>query len=132
MVDALTVFFAGMTIALAGSAALLLYPVYAYASNVLYSRGVTVLAASLLALTVGWLLGYAQAYSLVQWQSLDLLTQSLFTLSSALFLWANWEFARDFVVLDDRELPDMGAYDDRAASGGFEQVIEEGSAEGER
>lgn len=122
MVEATAVLFGVLSAALVGSALLVLYPVYAHAENVMYTRGVVVLAASLLTLTAGWVAGNVLYYGVVEVATLGALPQALFTLSSALFLWANWEFARDLLQLDDRDVPaDFG---DGEAVGGFEEAFE--------
>lgn len=131
MVRPTTVLFLAMSVTLVVSTVLLLYPAYAYSENVLYTRGVKLVAASLLTLTTGWIVSDVLYYGVVEVGGLGVLPQLFFTLSSALFLWANWEFAKDFVVLEEQELPANIAPDDQAAPGGFEQAIEDGSGEGE-
>lgn len=131
MVRPTTVLFLAMSVALVASTLLLLYPAYAYSENVLYTRGVKLVAASLVTLTSGWVVSDVLYYGVVEVSGLGVIPQVFFTLSSGLFLWANWEFAKDFIVLEEQEIPDTFARDDGVAPGGFEQAIEDGSGEGE-
>jgi hypothetical protein len=84
---------------------------------VLYPRGVKLLSASLLALVVGWLTNDLVSYGVVDAAVLRTVAQASFTTASTLFLWANWEFASDFVRLTEESEFDTPAGDPTA---GFE------------
>jgi hypothetical protein len=117
MVAPTTALFLGMSATLVVSAVLQLYPTYKYAQNVLYPRGVKLLSASLLALVVGWLTNDLVSYGVVDAAVLRTVAQASFTTASTLFLWANWEFASDFVRLTEESEFDTPAGDPTA---GFE------------
>lgn len=101
MVEPTTAIFLGISVTLVVSSILLLYPTYAFAQNVMYERGVKLLAASLLALTLGWLTSDLVSYGIVDAPVLAVVDQAFFTAAGGIYLWATWEFASDFVRFED-------------------------------
>ena len=118
MVAPTTAIFLGMSATLVVSAVLQLYPTYMYAQNVLYPRGVKLLSATLLALVVGWLTNDLVSYGVVDAAVLRTVAQASFTTAGALFFWANWEFASDFVRLTEEPEFDTPAGDPAVGFGG--------------
>lgn len=105
------------TTALVIVSVLLAYPVVAYARNVAHTRGLVLLSAAFLTLTVTYVASFVYRTSAVS-AALDLL-------SALLAAAGTWEFARPFVRADDRDVGTVETIETAAgesAAGGFESA----------
>lgn len=109
MVDSLTLAYLAQTGILLLGSLLLLYPVAAYARNVAYTEGVVALSASLLLLTVSYVLG---ALRVALW------VRNGISLASAVAgLVGIWYFAQSFLTIEGED-PAVGT--PPAEGGGFD------------
>lgn len=111
MNDFLTFAFVAQTTALVIASLLILYPVIAYAHNVAHTRGLLLLSAGFLTLTVSYIVSVV----------FDMGVESaVLDLAAALLAAAGtWEFARPFVRFGDTEFE---APTTDETSGGFESA----------
>ena len=111
MTDLVTFAFIAQTTALVIASLLILYPVATHAHNVAHTRGLILLSAGFLTLTVSY----------VAWVVFDMGVESAaLDLAAALLAAAGiWEFARPFVRFGDTEF-ETPTIDE--ASGGFENA----------
>ncbi|UPV73697.1 hypothetical protein M0R89_14260 [Halorussus limi] len=109
--DLVSFVFIAQTTMLVITSVLLAYPVVTYARNVAHTRGLLLLAAAFLVLTVSYVASVPLGMSLAS-AVLDLT-------ASVLAAAGIWQFARPFVQLDDQdvETPTVGD-----ATGGFESA----------
>ena len=111
MSDLSSFVFIAQTTMLVIASVLLVYPTVAYARNVAYTRGLLLLAAAFLSLTVSYVASIPLGLSLVS---------AVLDLSASVLAAAGiWQFARPFVHVDDRGVETPTVND---ASGGFESA----------
>lgn len=101
----------GQTVALVTLSLLVVYPVYAHAENVMHTRGVVLVAVTLLVFTASSLVDQFTPYVA--------LAEGIHAVSDLTFLAAFYLFAREFVRTDEMDgleppagAPNGGGFDD--------------------
>ncbi|WP_158056895.1 hypothetical protein [Halorussus halophilus] len=119
MTDLASFFFLAETTAMVVASLLLVYPVVAYARNVAYTRGLLLLAASFLTVTVSY----------VVWAifHMNVLSSALDLLAAVVTAAGIWQFARPFVRFGDetfetRPSPEKIEETNSEATGGFDSA----------